>query len=210
MKYKLIIGLSLAMLASSNAATVAVGGVISGSTGIVGVTKSGTALTSGGYYIACGSFSSAPAILADFSNLNATVDSMNIFATLTSPTAVGNTLATITGSFVSTGGGNASLYNGKSIYFVIGNGSSRANSTDFAVFTTATDIKFAADVTQTTSTSVSFGSINNTVMVANGGTEIDNISPAKDQIQMVSAVPEASTALLGAIGALGLLRRRRN
>lgn len=209
MKSKLILGLLLASFSVAGAATINVGGVFSATSGLVGVSASGSVLSAGGYYIAVGSFASVPTISSDYANLEAAVDSMNIFASLTSPTATGNTQGTITGAFAGTGGGNASLYNGKQIYFVIGNGATRAASTDFAIFTSATNILFPADVTGSGTAAVSLSSITNSVVLANGGSE-DAAGTARDQIRMVSAVPEPSAALLGAVGALGLLRRRRN
>ncbi len=209
MKSKLFLGLLLASFSAASAATINVGGVFSATSGLVGVSASGSVLSDGGYYIGVGSFTSVPTISSDYSNLGAAVASMNVFASLTSPTATGNTKGTITGAFAATGGGNASLFNGKQIYFVIGNGSTVANSTDFAIFTTANNTSFPADVTGSGTAAVTFSSITNSVVLSNGGSE-DAAGSARDQIKMVSAIPEASTALLGAIGALGLLRRRRN
>lgn len=209
MKAKLVLGILLISISGAGAATVSVGGVFSGTSGLVGVQADGTVLSAGGYYFAAGSFTTLPNISPDFSNLNEAVDSMNIFAVTTSPTAVGNTQGTITGSFVSTGGANPSLFNGRQIYFVIGNGIDRASSTDFAIFTTATNLLFVSDVTTTGSTTVTLSSITNSVVLPNAGSE-NAAGTARDQIVMVSQIPEPSAALLGALGALGLLRRRRN
>ena len=207
MKVKLVLGLILSAMSFASAATVNVGGVFSATSGLVGVSANGTVLSGGGYYIAVGSFTTVPTLSSDYSNLYAAVDSLNIFASLTSPTATGNTQGTITGAFAGTGGGNASLFNGKQIYFVIGNASTRLASTDFAIFTSATNILFPADVTGSGTAAVTLSSVTNSVVLPNGGSEIDT---TRDQIRMVTPVPEPSAALLGAFGALGLLRRRRN
>lgn len=204
---KLILSVLVA-LGVAEAATVNVGGVFSGTSGLGVRTSTGTVLSAGGFYIAVGSFDVVPTVLPDATNLYTAVDSMNIFAVLTSPTAAGNTQGTITGSFVGTGGGSASLFNGKQIYFVVGNGSTRANSTEFAILTTATSVLFPADVTTSSTASVTFSSINNSVVLANAGLEDAN-GTARDLIVLAAPVPEPSVALLGALGVLGLVRRRR-
>jgi len=222
MKRKFVLALLLATSSYASAATINVGGVISAATGIVATSPNGGALTNGGYYIAVGSFATVPVIGPGDTDISSFVDSMNVFATVTSPTLVGNTKGTITGSFISTGGGNASAFNLKQIYFTVGNAATKHASTEWAIFTTATNIAFPADVTAPTAVTVSLGSIANSVMVANAGTEIDNVSPVKDGIMFGTlstigyqpvpepSAPEPSAALLGALGALGLLRRRRN
>lgn len=204
---KLIFSLLVA-LGVAEAATVNVGGVFSGTSGLGVRTSTGTVLSSGGFYIAIGSFDVVPTVLPDATNLYTAVDSMNIFAVLTSPTAAGNTQGTITGSFVGTGGGSASLFNGKQIYFVVGNGSTRANSTEFAILTTAANVLFPADVTTSSTASVTFSSITNSVVLSNAGLEDAN-GTARDLIVLAAPVPEPSVALLGALGVLGLVRRRR-
>ena len=210
MKYKVVILSLLSAFSCANAATITLGGVFSGTSGLTAKTASGDVLSAGGYYIAVGSYTIVPTIEADFSNLNASVDLMNLFATGTSPTAAGNTQGTITGSFVGNGGADATIFNGKQIYIVIGNGATRAGSTDFAIFTSAANTLFPADVTQgSAAASVTLSSITNSVVLPNAGSE-DAAGTARDQIVMVSQIPEPSAALLGALGALGLLRRRRN
>jgi len=209
MKYKVVLGLFLSAFTYANAATVNIGGVISAATGLVATKVDGTRLTSGGYYIGVGSFTAVPVIPEGTKDISQYVNTLNLFATNLSPTTTGNTQGTITGSFAATGGGNASLFNGKQIYVVVGNGATAALSNEWAILTSTLNVLFPADVTTSSTASISFGSIANSVMVPNAGTEIDNISPVKDGIQLVG-IPEPSAALLGAIGALGLLRRRRN
>ena len=208
MKLKKLVICLLVAFGVSEAATVNVGGVFSGTSGLGVKTSSGTILSGGGYYIAIGSFATVPTVLPDASNLATAVDTMNIFAVLQSPTVAGNTQGTITGSFVGTGGGDAALFNGKQIYFVVGNGSNRANSTEFAILTTATNVLFPADVTTTATAAVTFSSITNSVVLSNAGLEDAN-GTARDLIVLAAPVPEPSIALLGALGIFGLVRRRR-
>ncbi|MBN8458707.1 MAG: hypothetical protein J0M04_12805 [Verrucomicrobia bacterium] len=100
---------------------------------------------------------------------------------------------------------------GKSMYLFAGNGSTFADSTQFLVvkstFTfNASDDNVATPIVQTvrpSNSSVLYGSVVNNVQTANTDT-----SPTQGW-QMAPLVPETSTALLGALGALGLLRRRR-
>ncbi|TAF26893.1 MAG: PEP-CTERM sorting domain-containing protein [Verrucomicrobia bacterium] len=204
---KLLIGLLVAC-GVSQAATINVGGVFSAASGLGVKTSTGTVLSSGGYVIAVGSFTTVPTVLPDASNLAAAVSSLNVFQTLTSPTAAGNTQGAIVGGFTAIGGGNASLFNGKQIYVVVGNGSTLANSNEFAILTTATNVLFPADVTGSAATTVTLSSITNSVVLPNAGLEDAN-GAARDLIVLASPVPEPSIALLGALGIFGLVRRRR-
>ena len=208
MKYKLALGIFLSAFSYAGAATVNIGGVISAATGLVANVQ-GTALSTGGYYIGVGSFDTVPVIAPGTTNIKPFVDTMNLFATNLSPTTVGNTQGTITGAFAGIGGADPSKFNNRQIYIVVGNAATAVDSTFWAIMTTTTNILFPADVTTSATATISFGSIANSVMVPNAGTEIDNISPVKDGIGLVG-VPEPSAVLLGALGALGLLRRRRN
>ena len=208
MKLLKLLSIMIVGITSSNAATIAVGGVTSATSGLQAVAADGTVLSSGGYYIAVGAYNVVPTVAVDLSNLLTSVDAMTIFQTRTSPTLAGNTQGTITGSFVANGFGSPESLNGKQIYFVVGNGATRALSTDFAIFTNTTAAFFPSNVNLTTSVSVTLSSINSIVPLANAGLE-DNNGTARDRIQLVSAIPEPSAALLGAVGALVLLRRRR-
>ena len=100
MKYAMILGLAWSALSPATASTVNIGGVFSASSGLVGVDADGMVLSAGGYYIAVGSFDTVPTIQADYSNLDATIDSMNIFASLTSPTTAGLTQGAIVGALL--------------------------------------------------------------------------------------------------------------
>jgi hypothetical protein len=194
---------ALMTLGSTQAATIAVGQGFGTNVGVVAKSYSGSVLSGGGYYLAVGSFDVAPAISSDFASVLAAVAQFNVFAELTSPTAVGATQGSIVGSFTGTGGISPVSFNTKNIYMLIGNGATKAGSSEWGIINTG--VNFPANVTLAGSTPVTISSINSFTTLA--GTEID-ITGGKDQIQLVG-VPEPSAALLGALGALGLLRRRR-
>lgn len=107
-----------------------------------------------------------------------------------------------------------STFNTKNIYLFSGNGSSFANSTEFLVAKMdSTFFAVADDVTNaSTPKSLVINPGNSTVLL---GSEISNVYTTNTDAsttsgwQMAALVPEPSSALLGAIGALILLRRRR-
>jgi len=105
-------------------------------------------------------------------------------------------------------------FNTKSIYLFSGNGSTFANSTEFLVAKMDSTVFAAADDTAnaTVAKVITINPANSTVLL---GSEISNVYTTNTDAsntagwQMAELVPEPSSALLGAIGALILLRRRR-
>lgn len=105
-----------------------------------------------------------------------------------------------------------SSFSGKNIYLLVGNGASFGASTQLlvlknsALFTDAQDaVPTAQNITFSTATAtLLFG--RNLADVKTTGTDA-SVTPGWGT---ATAVPEPSAALLGAVGALGLLRRRRN
>lgn len=102
-------------------------------------------------------------------------------------------------------------FDNRNIYFVAGNGTTLAGSDQFVVFksnslflaaqddvATAQNITFRPDQGETL-----FGSVVPNVQTTNSDTS------TTAGWEMAIPIPEPSTALLGLIGALGLLRRRR-
>lgn len=106
-------------------------------------------------------------------------------------------------------------FSGKNIYLIAGYGDTLAGSTEFLVLKTTTLFTDAQDLLPTAltltvrpdaTTTTLFGSTNTNVWTTNS----DAVTTAGWTMGGFAAVPEPSAALLGAIGALGLLRRRRN
>jgi hypothetical protein len=110
--------------------------------------------------------------------------------------------ATVTGS----------VFDAKNIYILVGNGLSFAESTEFLVLKNSTLFSAAQDAIPTPA--------NVTITTANTellfGRQIADLRTTTSDASVTPgwgtaiAVPEPSAALLGALGALGLLRRRRN
>ncbi|MDB6132453.1 MAG: hypothetical protein JWM59_696 [Verrucomicrobiales bacterium] len=197
--------LSLLLLSAvcAHSATVAVS---RGGLGVVALTSNNEALSTGGYYIAVGSFTTVPTVTNTPESVLAAVGAFNEFASATSSTT-GATVGTVTGSF--TGGfSNAALYNGKEIFIMVGNGNSKANSTDFAILKGSTAWNFTADVSAADSIAVILRDVTSFDAVA--GTEVDVADPAaKDQVQLWTAIPEVSSSVLVGLFGLGLMSRRR-
>lgn len=95
---------------------------------------------------------------------------------------------------------------GQPIFVVYGNGSDVASSNQFAVL--ATGSQFDADDSTVTESNISFQATLASAVVGVSGGNIPLGTQTRPTIQLV-AVPEPSTALLGMIGIVGLLRRRR-
>jgi hypothetical protein len=105
-----------------------------------------------------------------------------------------------------------SNFSGVNIYTLVGNGLTFANSTEFLVLKSTAIFNVADDPTLPNVT-VRFTSANTSVLFGTVGPNVKTTATdATSQISWATAVPvpEASTSLLGAIGALALLRRRRN
>ena len=203
MKYTIVLAFIWSVLSLAEAATVTIASGLGSVQGITVKTAEGAILSGGGYYIAVGSFDIVPTISGGTMDLSPYVDAMNIFATMTSPTATGYHQGAIYGTLISIS--NPTLFNSRQIYIVVGNGASRATSTEFAILTSATNILFPGDVTSVALTTIQLFSIANSVVLPNAGTEIEG-GAARDMIQLV---PEPSAVLLGLLGVPGLLRRRR-
>ena len=197
------------MIGLSNAATIS----LTRGTGNPGIIASleGTSLTAGGYYVAVGTYTTSgttqvPLITTDPASLLAAVAAFDTFASLVAPIG-GSTIGTITGSFTSLGnvGGNTPAdFNLKPIYFLVGNAATAAGSTAWGIFSMTTSSAFPADVTAAGSTPVSIPRGASITPLMNAGIVTG------DTFALVNTVPEPSAVFLGAIGALGLLRRRRN
>jgi Flp pilus assembly secretin CpaC len=139
-------------------------------------------------------------ITDQFTSLLAAVAAFNVFQTVNSPTS-GGTIGTITGSFTAVPT-NPELFNNRQIYFLVTH-TTGAGAVEHGIFTTAAGTAFPPNAAAVVSTSVTLSSGASITPIAGGGTVEGN------NLQLVQVIPEPSTALLGLIGALGLLRRRR-
>ena len=210
MKYNslLLIACSLVSTAVlSNAATITLSRG-SGNPGVI-ASADGVALSTGGYYWATGTFTNTsgatevPVITTAFSSLLAAVAAFDVFASSTA-SAAGATIGTITGSATGSGGSDASVFNSKPMYLLVGNGITQATSTFFGIFSMTTPQAFPANVAAAGTTVVSIPNGASITPLLNAGTVSGN------SFQLVATVPEPSSVVFGAIGVLGLLRRRRN
>ena len=214
MKLKLTIAAALvAVVSQANAATYSISNVVTGGTSdVLFENFDGTALNGG--IVALGYFATtAPSSSLD--DIQTTIASF----TLQTSALTGTYSADLDGSFpgyvqatdfLGTSITTPSALIGKTMYLFAGNASTLAASTAWAlsaVATIADDVPF------------------NQLYVANpaGTTILGNIGTfdtftgdvglgvgTYNTLKLAQAIPEPSTALLGAIGAIALLRRRRN
>ena len=230
MKKTLIFALNLVIAASSFGAVYTInGGTGSTATGITdsssrafrGASNVGDALggTNGGLsggpgVIAVGLFSStfdfvnstASQIRDGFTNLS--TGSTSSFAAAGGPSARGQYSFGLPNVNVR----NNSTFQDQPMYLLVGNGSSFLNSTEFLILRNSRNF-LAVDDDVATGVTVSFTSGTSTLMFGTAASDV-RTTGADTSItagfRTAVPVPEASTSLLGAIGALALLRRRRN
>jgi len=205
MKIKLLI-LAFGLTACASAVTINVGTGFGTGVGIFAQTSNGTDLTTGGYYIGIGTFASAP-VINDQAGLIVAVAGFQELVSVLSPTS-GGTTGKIAGAFVSTN----IAFNSAPIYFMVGNLGTRALSTEFAIFSMSPNANFPAAMGGSGATAITVGNIGQMNTITGAGLEIDSAAGTSDRLKLASItpIPETSTTLLGAIGALALLRRRRN
>ena len=105
-------------------------------------------------------------------------------------------------------------FNTFTIYCIVANNATLSLATQFALVDNTTASFFPADITAAGSTNFTVGALSTIQPVAGAGSlTAGTVSPNYNSINMVhvvTAIPETSSALLGAFGVLGLLRRRRN
>lgn len=190
-----------ALVCTSNAATVTVSRGL-GNPGIMFTDMDGTPLAAGGYYLAVGSFAEVPVTIpGDLVSLSAAVASFKIFAYATSP-VTGATKGTFTAQLTGVGAPDPSDFNAQEMYFMMGNAPTQAASNQFTIFRLNPARNFPANVTVTGATAVSMPNVSVVDILPGFGV-------ADAATNTIRSVPETSVALLGALGALGLLRRRR-
>jgi hypothetical protein len=206
MKQKLIaIALTLsACVLTANAATINVARGV-GNPGVTVNDSSNTPLSLGGFYMAVGSYQIVPTVIEnDPASLIAAVNALTVFGTpgISNSTTLAGILQLSTG-ITSNGGLTPELWNSKEIFVVVGDKSTKEASSSFAILRTTSPTLFPANVAPVATVTFS---------VPNGAAlnPIQNAGSVSGNVLRLAPIPEPSTALLGALGALGLLRRRRN
>ena len=212
MKIKIAFAAALmAMASNSNAAVYTVSNVATGygySDALIQLEDN--SLASGGI-AALGYFSAAPS--GDLANIATTISNFTILA------------SALTGSYSETLGGSCAGYVdttiqgaaviepssliGQSLYFFVGNASTLAASTQWALVQVATILSDDPFEQGYVAQPYGLTPIIGTIGSYTGNPSIIEGTDTFTTLKLVSAVPEPTTALLGAFGALGLLRRRR-
>ncbi|MCX6876503.1 MAG: hypothetical protein NTW21_22245 [Verrucomicrobia bacterium] len=145
---------------------------------------------------------------------------MNATTTFNSPA-----LSQTRGVFAATAIGRTidSDFAGKNMYVFVGNNTTYANSTEFLILKTTFTFNtadsgptpFTNTITTANSAPVTNGLASGDPLYRSLGTVVSDVRTTGTDVsvtpgwQTAVLVPETSTALLGALGALGLLRRRR-
>ena len=200
---KLVITLLAAMSSLAFGATVSVGGAPAARLGVQAAT--GGALLTGvnSYYLTVGTYA-APPVVSDLNSFLAAISSFVPLRAVTTNAVVtvgAASTGSIGGSFV--GVGPAELSSAP-IYVFISNNADYTLATQFAVVRASTQV-FPNPVSGSGSVAVT-SSLTGLVGVVGG---ITDAPTGFDYVTMVQAVPEPSTALLGLLGVVGLIRRRR-
>ncbi len=221
MKTKLIATLFVSAFAISGvsqaAITIGMKNFTNGTTaGVPIVDAAGAAVALNSIYISAGIFTTLP----NFSTDSASTI-LGMFSALDLTPMVN---ATYTGFFIgndtTTLASYASGWQGANAYFVVGNNSTLLNSTKIAVYHTSTpsDQVYATPAAGIANTQMIgaattgwvYGLQTPVTVQPAGGTLVPANVAFVNGMQLISSpVPEPSAALLGALGALGLLRRRR-
>ncbi len=201
-----IILVALASAGLSQAAvTITAKNFTSLSAGIPVLDDAGAAVTSGNRSWSVGYFSTG----FDFNTATAATIKAAFTLFGTTQTAFA-TNGIFTGNSSATLPANDASFTGKTIYTLVGNAPTIAGSSTFAIFTA--NVLFpvvdalgnGSATTQTTlANNVVFGKLMAPTTQPAGGTFAQGVQ------MLAVAVPEPSAVLLGALGALGLLRRRR-
>jgi hypothetical protein len=216
-----VVGVSavLSMVGASNAAVIFTGanytGSTSGNNGLPIVDAAGASIAAGGAFAWMGNFD----LGVNFESMNATTIIGLFNHADPGATPIGITAAR-PGLFNGQDYNNAGNvypagFVGTQGYILVSNAATLAASTAIAVFTLGTNFSAPAPDLTASYTIALTSSVSSLVY---GSTRSVTVQPDNDAtpstfttgVQMISApIPEPSAALLGALGALGLLRRRR-
>jgi len=191
MKQKLIITALIYCIAGSlQAATITVSGGIGSTTNQITVRLNG--VQTANHYISVGSWDAGTSTFTEF-------------------TAPASDTAFINGTFANT---TNTGVNNQTVHVWVGLTSTRTFdlTSNWVLFKASNDAKFGADISSVaSSTTVTLSNFTTAVNVAQSTSysEVAPVSGVNGPYINFVPVPEPSAALLGAVGVLGLLRRRR-
>jgi hypothetical protein len=220
MKIKLsLVSALIAMASSANAAIVAVSNVSTGLGDADALYENVDGTLVDGGIVAMGYFgSNNPS--GDIANIAATIADFTILSSgqlgSYSDSLEGNYPGYVEAANTDLGdllAGNALI--GKKLYAFVGNQSTLASSTAYALYLIDTFVEEESGLgltylAQPFGITPLIGSIDSITINSPLAAGTDGAPSTYTTLKLVAAVPEPSAALLGAIGALGLLRRRRN
>lgn len=194
--------------ATSQASTVAITRPFTAGAGIMAVTSAGTFLTEGNYYIGIGTFAGGAPVITDYLSLiQAIATTYSEFGAITSPISGANK-GFVAGSVTNS---NAAAFNSAEIYLVIGNASTRALSTEFAILRHNPAVSWSSNASAAGTVTFAMLTQDSFAPVTNAGIEINDLTATnRDGIQLVGApIPEPAGAALLLFGlCLGVRRRR--
>lgn len=197
-KLTLVVAAVMAMASAANAVTVALNKGLS--PGFTVQNAAGNATQS---FIFIGTFTGGTDP-AGGTAIPSIISSFKVFGTLAAPIASG---ATISGGVDYSGALAASNFNSLKMFMFVADSANLATATQVGLFGNVPVSSFPADVTAGGSVNFNVNIFANLEAIAGVGSKIDNATGA-DVVRLVP-VPEPSAALLGAIGVVALLRRRR-
>jgi len=200
----------VATVSMANAAvTVTVRNFSSATVGVPIVNSAGVPLDQGQAFASAGIFTSVP----NFS----TATAAQILAAFTpldsSPVALNATFDGLFSAADMSGGAYPTGFSGSNAYIVVGNNATLASSTAIAVYFVSgnvfTPVDGVGNASVTLSGTTTAGWVYGTLTPVTVQPSLTNAAFTTGVQLISSPVPEPSAALLGVLGALGLLRRRR-